>query len=194
MEEGGKSHAAGVGDMGKSTDADAERLGARGEVAGGPSAAPSSSSEVGSDVLRNDMVVDGKMTWIIDFVGFSLFNQPPWKTSKETLDILQNHYPERLANALLYDPPYIFRAFWTAIKPFIDPKTKKKVVSMPAYCSPEVWPKYVARSQREAQLGGTLADNFDAEESARSMMALEKAGAGAAAWPRGHALPEDAFI
>jgi len=139
-------------------------------------------------------VVDGKMTWIIDFVGFSLFNQPPWKTSKETLDILQSHYPERLANALLYDPPFIFRAFWAAIKPFIDPKTKKKVVSMPAHAAPEVWPKYVARSQREAQLGGDMADDFDAADSARTMVALEKAGEGAAAWPRGLVLPDDVYI
>jgi len=139
-------------------------------------------------------MVDGKMTWIIDFVGFSLFNQPPWKTSKETLDILQSHYPERLANALLYDPPFIFRAFWAAIKPFIDPKTKKKVVSMPAHAAPEVWPKYVARSQREAQLGGDMADDFDAADSARTMVALEKAGEGAAAWPRGLVLPDDVYI
>eukprot|EP00897_Mesotaenium_endlicherianum_P002800 jgi/Mesen1/2548/ME000162S01675 len=68
-----------------------------------------------------------RMVWLIDFRGWTLRMSPPLKTSRETLNILQNHYPERLDVALLYNPPAVFEAFWTLIKPFMDPKTFRKV-------------------------------------------------------------------
>ena len=49
------------------------------------------------------------------------------KTSRETLAILQEHYPERLAVAVCYNPPWIFAVFWKAISPFIDPNTYRKI-------------------------------------------------------------------
>ncbi len=81
----------------------------------------------------NSMTIDttkspeGKITLLIDYEGFSLFNAPPFKTSKAVLGILQNHYPERLFRAYLLNPPMIFSGFWTMISPFIDPITKDKI-------------------------------------------------------------------
>lgn len=68
-----------------------------------------------------------KIVLLIDYGGFNLSAGPPLKTSRETLTILQDHYPERLHVAYCIRPPWIFNAFWTVISPFIDPKTKEKV-------------------------------------------------------------------
>uniref|UniRef100_A0A0C9S174 TSA: Wollemia nobilis Ref_Wollemi_Transcript_26311_1445 transcribed RNA sequence n=1 Tax=Wollemia nobilis TaxID=56998 RepID=A0A0C9S174_9CONI len=68
-----------------------------------------------------------QMVWLIDFTGWSLTNSTPIRTARETTNILQNHYPERLAVAFLYNPPRIFEAFWKVVKYFLDPKTFEKV-------------------------------------------------------------------
>jgi hypothetical protein len=54
----------------------------------------------------------GKMVWLIDFTGWTMANAVPINTARETTNILQNHYPERLAVAFLFNPPKVFEAFW----------------------------------------------------------------------------------
>jgi hypothetical protein len=68
-----------------------------------------------------------KLVVLINFTGWTLATAPPMKTSRETLAILQEHYPERLAVAVCYNPPWIFAVFWKAISPFIDPNTYRKI-------------------------------------------------------------------
>ena len=53
-----------------------------------------------------------QMSWLIDFTDWSLSTSVPIKSARETINILQNHYPERLAVAFLYNPPRLFEAFW----------------------------------------------------------------------------------
>lgn len=55
-----------------------------------------------------------EMVCLIDFTGWSLSNSPI-KTARETANILQCHYPERLAVGFLYNPPRIFETFWKVL-------------------------------------------------------------------------------
>eukprot|EP00249_Psilotum_nudum_P023864 c29012_g1_i2 orf=330-1196(-) len=68
-----------------------------------------------------------QMVWLVDFRGWSLSNAVPVRTAHEATNILQNHYPERLAFAILYNPPRIFEAFWKVVRHFLDSKTSQKV-------------------------------------------------------------------
>ncbi|XP_076898277.1 phosphatidylinositol transfer protein PDR17-like [Bidens hawaiensis] len=69
-----------------------------------------------------------QMTWLIDFTGYAInASNIQLKTSRDIVNVLQNHYPERLANIILYNPPKIFEAFLKVLSYFIDPKTYLKI-------------------------------------------------------------------
>ncbi|TVU45330.1 hypothetical protein EJB05_04814, partial [Eragrostis curvula] len=68
-----------------------------------------------------------KMVWLIDFTGWTMADATPMKTARESTSILQNHYPERLAIAFLFNPPKIFETFYKVVKIFLDPKSLEKV-------------------------------------------------------------------
>uniref|UniRef100_A0ACD5WDX3 Uncharacterized protein n=1 Tax=Avena sativa TaxID=4498 RepID=A0ACD5WDX3_AVESA len=44
------------------------------------------------------------------------------------LNILQNYYPERLGRVFVIHVPYIFMAAWRIVYPFIDERTRSKIV------------------------------------------------------------------
>ncbi|KAJ7959044.1 Random slug protein 5-like [Quillaja saponaria] len=67
-----------------------------------------------------------QMVWLVDFKGFSLSNISLTVTH-EIAYVLQNHYPERLGLAILYNPPWLFESFFTMVKPFLEPETSNKV-------------------------------------------------------------------
>ncbi|XP_038899982.1 phosphatidylinositol transfer protein 3-like isoform X2 [Benincasa hispida] len=66
------------------------------------------------------------MIWLIDFKDFDMSNIS-LKATKETAHVLQEHYPERLGLAILYNPPKFFEPFWMVAKPFLETKTTNKV-------------------------------------------------------------------
>jgi len=73
-----------------------------------------------------------QMVWLIDFKDFSLKNAPPLSQSLAVLNILSDHYPERLGQCFLFDTPFIFNIFWSAVSPFVNSNTKKKIVFIPS--------------------------------------------------------------
>ncbi|XP_047318728.1 phosphatidylinositol transfer protein 3-like [Impatiens glandulifera] len=67
-----------------------------------------------------------QMVWLIDFQGWNM-SKASVKMTKDAARVLQNCYPERLGLALLYNPPKVFESFWMMVKPFLEPKTYRKV-------------------------------------------------------------------
>ncbi|GAY42711.1 hypothetical protein CUMW_068980 [Citrus unshiu] len=68
-----------------------------------------------------------QMTWLIDFTGWTLNTNISIKTIRDIIYIFQNHYPERLAISILYNPPKFFESIWKAIRYFLDPRTTQKL-------------------------------------------------------------------
>ncbi|KAJ1668896.1 hypothetical protein EV178_000160 [Coemansia sp. RSA 1646] len=68
-----------------------------------------------------------KVTLAIDATHWGFSNSVSIGTAKKFLEILANHYPERLGRAVIFMPPRFFVAFYTLVSPFIDPVTKAKV-------------------------------------------------------------------
>lgn len=72
-----------------------------------------------------------QMSWLIDFTGWSMAVNPPMKTTREIIHILQNYYPERLGIAFLYNPPRLFQAVYRVHKKNIRHYYKTiKIVSL----------------------------------------------------------------
>ncbi|KAI1001959.1 hypothetical protein K3495_g6244 [Podosphaera aphanis] len=67
-----------------------------------------------------------KMTLLIDLKSGAK-TMPNMGQSKQVLDIIQNHYPERLGRAIVVNVPWIVNGFFKLIMPFIDPMTREKL-------------------------------------------------------------------
>ncbi|ORZ14206.1 CRAL-TRIO domain-containing protein [Absidia repens] len=64
---------------------------------------------------------------IVDFKDSSASHNPSINTCKKFLDILGNHYPERLGIAFVVKSPWFFFVTFKMIAPFMDPVTKNKI-------------------------------------------------------------------
>ncbi|KAL9079950.1 MAG: hypothetical protein Q9157_001197 [Trypethelium eluteriae] len=64
---------------------------------------------------------------LINFKNSSGSSNPSVGQGKQTLTILQGHYPERLGRALISELPWYVTTFFKLISPFIDPVTKSKM-------------------------------------------------------------------
>ncbi|KAI8997502.1 CRAL-TRIO domain-containing protein [Pilobolus umbonatus] len=68
-----------------------------------------------------------KISIVVDFKNSTSGNNPSVGTCKKFLDILGNHYPERLGTAFLVKSPWFFIATFKLIAPFMDPITRNKI-------------------------------------------------------------------
>jgi CRAL/TRIO domain/CRAL/TRIO, N-terminal domain len=67
------------------------------------------------------------LTLLINFAETKSGQGATLSQGKQTMDILQNHYPERLGRALVTNVPFYIWGFFKLITPFIDPLTREKI-------------------------------------------------------------------
>lgn len=107
---------------------------------------------------------------IFDFNGYSIWNAPPFSQTKEVLNVILNHYPERLGSAYMMDAPYLFNALWNIVKPFLPAATQAKIQFVSSNgtfgargtMSKELADKFDDDMLEEA-FGGLLSSSYDHE-------------------------------
>ncbi|KAL7176025.1 hypothetical protein ACSBR2_029575 [Camellia fascicularis] len=116
-----------------------------------------------------------EMIWLIDFHGFNLSNIS-FKSTRETAHVLQEHYPERLGVAILYNPPKFFEPFWTVVKPFLEPKTANKVkfVYSDDPNTMKIMEDLFDKDKLESAFGGKDNAGFDINKYAKRMREDDK--------------------
>lgn len=67
-----------------------------------------------------------KFTAILDMNNTKLKNMDS-KAMISTFDMLQAHYPERLARLFIIHVPYLFWGMWKIVSPFVDKVTRRKI-------------------------------------------------------------------
>ncbi|KAJ9098492.1 hypothetical protein QFC19_006359 [Naganishia cerealis] len=92
---------------------------------------------------------------IVDYASATSQSNPSITTARQVLNILQNHYVERMGRAIVVNMPWWVNAFFTAITPFLDPVTKDKMRFNPKL------PELVPVSQLDAEFGGENNFVFD---------------------------------
>jgi hypothetical protein len=132
-----------------------------------------------------------QLTLFVDFTGWSLRTAPGRKASLETLTILQDHYPERLGSAIVFNPPKIFSVFWAMVRPFLDERTAGKVhflsASDPLRARDVLSTVFEDLSILEQSLGGDSPDEFDWERYGERMRQEDVQHAAAAEADAAHA-------
>nr|XP_043607531.1 CRAL-TRIO domain-containing protein C23B6.04c-like [Erigeron canadensis] len=113
-----------------------------------------------------------EMVWLVDFTGLSFRFNVSIKTAQDTVSILQNHYPQRLSMAILYNPPLIFEAFWKIVKYFLDPKTidKIKFVYPKNEKSVELMRSYFDVDNLPTEFGGKATMKYNHEDFSKLMV------------------------
>jgi hypothetical protein len=76
--------------------------------------------------IRSLKCKDGYFVLIFDYDNWGLRNIDRGIDSL-MISVGQSHYPERLKEAILVQPPWYFSTVWAVIKLFLDEKTKNKV-------------------------------------------------------------------
>ena len=102
------------------------------------------------------------LTVLIDFKHYKepciiSDKMPSMSISKLSLNVLQNHYPERLGKGILVNIPWFAWAFLKMMYPFLDPETRQKAIF------DEPFEKYIEPSQLDALYNGELEFHYKHE-------------------------------
>ena len=103
-----------------------------------------------------------KTLTIMDFSGVNAFKLFVGKTKafvKLATDIAQDHYPEILGNMYIINTGYLFSGLWALVKPWIDPKTQKKIVIKSGSGKKELL-ELIDEDKLPEFLGGTCKDEL----------------------------------
>lgn len=100
-----------------------------------------------------------KVTVLVDFKlykepGIISDKAPPISIARACLNVLQNHYPERLAKCILINAPWYISAFLKMMYPFLDPATKEKAIF------DEPFERHIEPEQLESLYNGRLDFNY----------------------------------
>jgi hypothetical protein len=101
---------------------------------------------------------------MIDYQHFRVRDAPPMSTNRWTINILQNHYPERLYKAYILHPGFFFKTFLQVIRPFLDPVTRDKIVICGGNTAPDKVGQRFNLKEVEQCAGGEREGNFDSQE------------------------------
>ena len=107
-----------------------------------------------------DMMPPGQesLTLLINFAETQKGQGASIGQGRQTLNILQNHYPERMGRALVMNVPWFISGFFKLITPFIDPVTREKIKFNE---DPTI---YVPREQLLKESGGDVQFEYEHEE------------------------------
>lgn len=101
---------------------------------------------------------------IVDYMlgEVSAATLPSLSVSRDTANILQGHYPERLACMVLVNAPKIFHAMFKVLAPLVDVQTKQKIHFVQK-CEEVVEVDGVDRDALPTEYGGKLEGSFDVD-------------------------------
>lgn len=70
-----------------------------------------------------------QLVWVLDFSEYSFRGSTPEskQVSKQSMELLQNHYPERLGLSLVVHPGVLFSILFTLVSPFMNAVTRSKI-------------------------------------------------------------------
>lgn len=96
----------------------------------------------------------GKITVVFDLSGFGMSNADP-HILPTMFSLLESHYPERLAQAIIYNAPTIFYGLWQAAQSFVHPVTSKKILFLDGPAGVSEVHKRISPEMLPASLGGS---------------------------------------
>eukprot|EP00921_Rhytidocystis_pertsovi_P010152 GHVQ01016250.1.p1 GENE.GHVQ01016250.1~~GHVQ01016250.1.p1 ORF type:complete len:439 (-),score=50.84 GHVQ01016250.1:975-2291(-) len=113
-----------------------------------------------SELLASEYYSNRQLISIFDVTGARLpeLSGPILKLFQNCTEVIQTHYPDRLFRVFVFNAPWWFNAAWTMLSPWLDSRTKNKVVVLSGK----------VESQRQQLVEAVGADNLPEKYGGRS--------------------------